>query len=224
MTKEKLQLKIDKCFENAEKMLIENGSLTPMLDIEFIDEKGRNCIMAVVLADGDDKQRRYNFIRGLGLTVGSIKALGKIKEVEAIAMMSEAWFSTLPKDADISKAPRPSEDPNRGEMLIATGMTADGTCLMHAKQMFSVEVKGKRHFTLNDLPEMSDKSGKHQSDLLNQFFIGLKASEQTQYDMSSLKEHFAKMSLDEMIQGGIKALTRQVGGLESEIIKSKLKN
>lgn len=223
MKKEELKIKIDNCFKNSEQILIDIGELIPMLDIEFTDDKDEKSIVAVVLATGESKQVRDTFIRGLGLTFGLIKQTGKIKEVRCVAMMSEGWFSSLPKGSDISKAPLPSQDPNRREMLIATGLTADGICLMRAKEMFSVEVKGKRHFTLNDLPEMNKgfDDGKAESNVLNNFFDGYKKPAEKSQELEMFKNVFASFSLDEILEKSIKVLTQRVGGLNSEFINYK---
>ena len=223
MTKDELKVKIDKCFENSEQIMLERGELIPMLDIEFIDDTGEKQIMAVVLATGKDRNVRDKFIQGLGGTLGLVKRMGKIKGVECVVMMSEAWFSS-PSKEQYEKGnyyKMPSQDPHKREMLMATGLTNDGICLMHGKEMFSVEVKGKRHFTLSDIPEMKKGFESMESNVLNNFFVGYKnATENSKknelFDVMFSK--FGDMPLDEILQRSIKILTQQVGGLNSEFI------
>jgi hypothetical protein len=219
MTKEELKNKIELYFENAEKMLVKQGSLIPMLDVEFVDENGKDCVMAVVMAN-DNKDK---FIRGFGLVMGAIQRLGKIKEVKCIVMMSEAWFSS-PSKEEYKKNPNqmPSQDPNRREMLMAVGLTADGKCLMHSKEMFSILVKGKRHFTLKEVPELNMEKGKMQSNVLDNFFFGFKKaledSEKNKF-LDLIAPSIKDTTLNEVLERAIKALTSSVGGLDYQIIK-----
>lgn len=225
MTKEELKLDIDKSFELAESLLNKQGELIPMLEINFKDEHDKNGRVAVVLAVGDNKNRRDAFIRGLGLVFGAMRRMRKIKEVRYIGMMTEGWFSTPSKEEMKlmhGNVLPPSQDPNRREMLIATGLTADGLCVMKSKEMFSVEVKGKRHFTLENIPEMNDKNvSEAKSYMLDNFFIGYKKAEEDSERnrlLDVMIGKFSNISFDEMLGRSIKVLTQQVGGIDSKFI------
>lgn len=227
MQKEELKLKVENCLKHSEQILNDSGSLIPMLDIEFVDDKGEKSLIAVALATGEDRDKRDVFIKGLGLTLGAIKRIGKIREVRCVVMMSEAWFSS-PSDKNYNSGNylRPSKDPNRREMLMASGLTADGICIMRSKEMFSVEVKGKRHFTLRDVPELNGDPLKSESAVLENFFWGYnKSMEKNErndlMDLMAKTGAFKSMSFDEMLQKAIKVLTTQVGGVKSEFINYK---
>lgn len=223
MTKTELTKKIDTCFENAVKMLEDQGSLIPMLDLEFKDSTGKNSIIAIVLAD-ETKEMRDKFIKGLGSLFGGIQLTGKIQEVSCISMMSEAWFSTPSKEEVKQDSYKiPSQDPKRRECLIATGLTPDGTCIMRTKEMFSVEIKGKRHFSLRDLPEMKGNNPeKTESNLLGQFFDGYKytLSRTIPKEYSAESELMRAVPLEKLIEKGIEFLIKEVGQgkLKSEFI------
>lgn len=227
MNKEALKLKVENCFQNAEKMLQDSGSLIPMLDIEFLDDKEKKCVMAVGLAVGDDKDVRDKFIKGLGLTLGAMKRIGKIKEVSCVVMMSEAWFSSVSKEEAKSGFKLPSQDQNRREMLVASGLTADVICLMRSKEMFSVEVKGKRHFTLSDIKEIVGGAEPQnvESNVLNNFFVGYKKALEDNPENRRRDEMavlFKDASLDQLLESAVKVLTQHVGGVKSEFINKKI--
>lgn len=222
MNKLELQNKIDKCFENAERMLNERGELIPMIDIEFEMADKKKAVIAIVLATGDDRNARNAFITGIGMGMGIIKRLGKINEVRCVALMSEAWFSTYDKNVDINNVPMPSKDPKRREMLIATGLTAKGLCVMKGKELFSVEVKGKRHFRLEDRPEMSGGT-KHESAMLEHFFTGYKKAQETTEKntmLDTMAVLFKDMTFDEMLPRILKVITENIKGYKSEFIKT----
>lgn len=227
MNKEALKLKIEQCFKNSERILVSSGELIPMLDIEFVTDKGEKSAIVVGLAIGDEKIKRDMFIKGLGLMMGTIQKIGKIKGVNCVVMMSEAWFSVMDskgKDAyEKAMHAMPSKDPNRREMLIASGLTADGLCLMKTKEMFSVEVKGKRHFTLTDFKEGTEAL-QAESNVLNNFFDGYKKSTEDNEKnrlIEASAQLFSSMTLDELIERSVKVLTSQVGGLNSKFINYK---
>src|SRR6185295_2456456 len=156
MIKKELETRLEESFAYAEEILVKNGKLIPMFEIEFIDEKDKKNIIMVGLALDDNNIKRNKFIKGLGLMFGAYKRMGKIKEVVCVVMTSEAWISYVTKEEyklKHGKVGRPSEDPDRKEMLIVSGLTSDGICLLKAKEMITIEVKGKRHFSLNEFPE-----------------------------------------------------------------------
>ncbi len=226
MIKDELQIKVNECFEHAEKVLSERGELMPMLDIEFTNAQGGKELMAIGLAIGDERKKRDAFITGLGLLMAVAKQLGKIQEVKCIVMMSEAWFST-PSKSEYKlmhgKIRMPSEDPNRREMLMAYGLTADGIIVIKSKEMLTVEVKGKKHFTLIDMPTMKEYVSA-ESNVLARFFKGYeKGMEDNERNRTLLSASFLfkDIPLDELLNRSIKVLTQQVGGLASEIIKHK---
>lgn len=227
MNNEELQNKIEESFKFAEKTLTETGSIVPMLNIDFKDMSGKQCNMQVVLMDSDSEKRR-KFILILGATMGAIKRLNKIKEINSITMISEVWF-TMPSEKEVKlmkgNFKPPSQSANKREGLLATSLSDSGIALFKIKEMISVEVKGKRHFSLNDVPEINDKTeqqeNKYKVNLLDNFFDGIKQANEGKQSLFELGNLFKDMPLDEMLKSGIKAVVNHVGGLEAEIITNK---
>lgn len=224
MNKEELKKRVDKCFSFAERMLTETGSMVPMLDLYYIDMEDKPKKIGVVLA-GDDKKKRDAFIRGLGVIFGMMTKLGKIKDVESVCIMSEAWGTSHQIGEDISKAPMPSQSPNRMELLMVSGLTPTGDCVFRAKEMISIEVKGKRHFSLKDLPVDQGKEATNaaESGMLQQFYDGLKHGLEPNAADGSPGEDLARsLSMEDLFAKSVESLARFVGS-DSEIVNLKNK-
>lgn len=213
MTKEELNTRVEKSLERAELILSDTGGLPSILEIHFTDDNGKKNMQGIVLV-GSTPEDGHKTIRGLGLIFGAMKRLNKVQELHCVVMMSETWFSTFKKDEYKLPHKSPSEDPNLREMLSVCGQTLDGIILMKGKEMFSVEVKGKRHFTLKDFPiDEPDKHG--QSNILDAFFkgynIALEPSEKNKM-LDGMVENIKDMPLQELLPRAFKVLADHVGG------------
>lgn len=224
MTKDELKTEVDKTFELATKMLNDTGSIVPFLEVSFTLADGKPSKIGVVIG-GSDQQQSAFFIKGLGFLMGVFKKLDKIKEVNHIAMMSEGWFITS-SQAELKlnhgQFRRPSEAPDRKEMLMVIGLSEEKVMAMKAKEIFRVEVKGKSHFTLQDMPKEMDVSnskpteeeGAFQSSL-SSFFASYKRAlivpePPGQFD-------FKNLSFEDCIKSGIKVLLQNIKGLDAEV-------
>ena len=222
---ELLKKKIEKELETGVKMLNDLGSIQPMISIDFVLDDGKETIVPIMIMD-DNKPKRDMFLNGLGILFGLYKTIGRVKELNSITMLSEAWMSVVKKqDAEMKRYPKPSEDPNRIEALIVSGIGVDGVCLMTGKEIVSVEVKGKRHFSLNEITHMKD-AVVVESTPLKAFMDGFNRviNEKDKEKIAFLMQGFTLFkdkTFDEMLKGGIDVLVKQVGGLSSQIINLK---
>ena len=60
--KEELTKELDGCFNMAEKMMTDTGEVPPLFQIGFINEKGEEEIIPLILATGDNRDLRDKFI------------------------------------------------------------------------------------------------------------------------------------------------------------------
>lgn len=223
MTKDELKIKIEKCFENAVNQLREQGDLPPLLEIAFTEDNGKEAKIGMFIA-GAEKDDRDKFIHAMGILIGIIQSIGRIKEMGYISFVSEAWFSVAEKEKyESGKFVMPSKDPKRREMLLCVGMLPDGTQEVIMKEMFSSDIKGKRYFTLSEFKDgKAEGAGKHESYLLENFYNGYKVP---LVDTSMAKKLFkdSNMKLPEMLEIGTKHLIELLGNgkFESEIISFK---
>lgn len=167
MTKQSLKERIDFSFFCAQDAFLSSGSFIPMLDISFRDNK--EVKRAVVAISGEAVDSRLKILFSLGVIFGNYKNQGKVTEIENILMINEAWASKHNKNTNIDNVPMPSQDPNRMEMLICTGQTPDGTCLMKAKEIKRGMVESKIKIELKDI---DNNYTSIQSNLLSKFYEG----------------------------------------------------
>jgi hypothetical protein len=170
MTKEKLKDNIDFSFFCAQDSFLSNGEFIPMLDISFKKEEGTENTRVVIALAGEAVDQRLKILYSLGAVFGNYKNKGKVKQIENILMINEAWASILDKGADVSKAPMPSKDPNKIEILVCVGQTPDGLCLMKGKEIKRILVEEKQKIDLVDM-----KGGDYtsvESNLLQKFYDG----------------------------------------------------
>lgn len=227
MSQEQLKEKVEECFSFGEQTLSANGDLPPMLEVDWIGMDDKSCRSMVVMAFGE-KDKRDKFIRGLGVTLGMMERIGKVKETRSVCMISEAWLSRHHKDVDMKKVKMPSEDPNRVDALVVAAMTRDGECLFRAKEMTIVDtdMNGRRHFSLHDLPEQTQQGAvSAESNILKQFYDGQKHGLTfTGADDLPGADEAKRLPMEELFELSVKNLVKVIGGLDSEIINQSANN
>ncbi len=224
-TQEQLNKKVEECFDHAVDMLNKQGEINPMLDIEFEEPNGKQGILAIVLV-GDDRARWATFVRGIGLLLSAIKRMGKIKDVRGVVILSEGWFSSVGKeDYEKGNFTRPSLSANRREMLMVAGLTENGIQSVQNKEIFRVEVKGKKYFNLQGLDYGKFQGAEIQ--VLKNFFDGygkvFAENDPRQLGMEAMLKatnNFDQVDLDTVLKMGVEKLTKIIGG-DSEYIPVK---
>lgn len=235
MTKDELKIRVEKAFSIAEGMLQEAGMVVPLIEISIVKDDDKKGVVAFAFG-GISKEKTKEILHGFGLLMGAMQVVGRVKEVSSICMSTEAWMSMVDKDkADEyeKKYKGVSEDPNKIEVLITAGRNMAGDYDLKVKSMFSVEVKGKRHFTLNDIPQLASRNGEAKggdSALLDRFFNSYQVVVEQKNPLARMAtEQYLQsynpktMAFDDMLQSGINVILKEVGGVGSETIKSNKK-
>ncbi len=171
MTKEKLKDRIDFSFFCAQDSFLQNGGFIPMLDISFKKEEETESTRIVVALAGEAVDNRLKVVYSLGAVLGNYKNQKKVKEIENILMINEAWASMHKKEEDLNNVLKPSQNPNRIEILVCTGLTPNGICLMKGKQIKRILIEQKPRIDLVDM-EGSEDYTEVQSNLLQKFYDG----------------------------------------------------
>jgi hypothetical protein len=108
---------------------------------------------------------RQNALYSLGRAFGN-DPNRPISQVDAIFSSSEAWYSK--HDKDTAKIPRPSQDPNKKEVVFIAGMTRWGEIFFKAYEI--LEKDHKRILIENK--ELNSRAENYQANLLNVFWQG----------------------------------------------------
>lgn len=225
-TQEQLNSFVDKEFEYATEMLNKNGMLHPMFGMEYTEVNGKVGKLAVLLV-GDNQSMITAFTRGLGLCFGALKKLNKLDTVSHVWLLGEAWFTHIAA-ADKGMVLRPTVDPARREMLRVAALTADGLSSLKSMEMFTAEVKGKKHFSLMPMP--TDRQENADADLLENFFTGY-ARTQDDNDprnnpLKAMAANVAGMQhldFDRALTIMVEALSKIVGGKSEMFTPGELK-
>lgn len=226
MNQKELQVKVDACFIQLERGLAQNGQFIPMIDIEMTDDSNQKFVMPVAMAVKNDEELR-KLILGLGLCLGGIKQIGKIKEINCIVMLSEGYFMKVSKEEyekiKNTSSIKPSSNIDRREMLLAIGLSDDGSIAVKAKEKFTVEVKGKNIYSLSEVSDMKSIPTKESYvPMLKTFFDGvvdrIKGSERYKIDhpedyiRTFTSMHRKDKSLNDVLDIAIEHLMENMGG------------
>lgn len=116
-----------------------NDSFCPMLIINGLTPDLKKVNMVVMITD---LKTRYELIKMLALKIVSLVKTQKVKNVDSIFMMSEAWMSIAKtkngseKDEKLKQGlMRQSEDPDKVEVLISAGQSEVGETQMNMYQI-----------------------------------------------------------------------------------------
>jgi hypothetical protein len=110
--------------------IIVNSEVSPMLFISYKDEKGRDA--QAICAFAVPSEHKFEAMTQVGQEFSKY-------ECDAIAMISEAWVSTVDLKTNPDVDPHkiiPSKDPNRGEALVYAELEKSGVSKM---KMFYIE-------------------------------------------------------------------------------------
>ncbi len=109
-------------FKNvSKKLFLDDKALSPTAAFYGSQNEKTHIYYAPFLSQAI-MNRRQQLLYILG---GEMKNQGT--DIELIMFASEAWSTTHEKDTDISKVARPSQDPNKAEVLTFSAITKDGT-------------------------------------------------------------------------------------------------
>lgn len=136
MEKKLLELEIKAIKKGVFKNFKNDGEVVPIL---FVFTKGE-----VLLCPFPDMDKKREFLFFVGKTMMRDE---KIKHIDGIAMVSEAWVSQIDKDDPRSKNLEdiiPREDPNKKEAVIITALTDTHETLLIVYKMKDKEDKKKR--------------------------------------------------------------------------------
>jgi hypothetical protein len=132
MTKEELKKEVEAISKSGLEIYEKDKELIPTMFVVFKGlgegKKDEKALAVVPLITKDSSEKR-EFVFGLGRSVNSqirpaiTKDSGHVVgDVECIMMASEAWYSEVKDKKPDEDFTPPSQDPNRKEMLIFSGM------------------------------------------------------------------------------------------------------
>lgn len=127
ITKTKLNLRVKENLKFAKEFYEsskDDSGLPTILAVDTSHKNKKKGLTAIL--DGSALERRREIALELGLMAGIQLFKKEIDSIEAVYMVSEAWFSS-----DISKNKdsfvMPSKDPNRKEAIVSSGLSENGT-------------------------------------------------------------------------------------------------
>ena len=186
------------------------------VNYEDSDEPGFNS-MFVVKAKKDgifvnivampENEEALNHRDQMMFDLGVRTHIGKMKKtidsIDAIFMMSEAWFSEAKDSTDWSKQLRPSQDPNKKEAIISAGLSRDGESyleMFELKRSFNQDTS-KLQIEFANLKGVGEEDMKAESPLLKRFWAGVKMMEEMETEMPKrIKEIFKELTPDEIFE------------------------
>lgn len=154
----------------ARRLTLETGYHMPTL---FIRSTKQKIAMDISDFPPDYEQKiKKMFDAGAKLAEATEKEGRKIRELQNLIFVSEAWFSKVEKGKEYIQ---PSRDPNRLEVLIVSGLDARSGKQLVMTYEFVRNERGK----LLDLKKLETERAEAESELLPSFIRGLisKASE-----------------------------------------------
>jgi len=104
---------IDEIISNAQEIILRDGHHVSIM----IVEGSRDMLVSQLRKFPDTHEARMELIRFIGLTTAMSGKFGKLRQV---FMVSEGWMSIASQDKPSKR--RPSEDPNKKEVLIVSGL------------------------------------------------------------------------------------------------------
>jgi hypothetical protein len=145
--------------QKAKEIALQDGSHVPIL----IVEGSRGMAISQMRDMPDTHDQRLDLMRSLGQAAARSGKLGRLNQVFFI---SEAWMSV----ANNGKPPdmRPSQDPNRKEVLIVTGLELKRQ-QKHLRIFEMIRNPEQRVVDLSELSPPQDKDGSIEIPLLDAF-------------------------------------------------------
>ena len=205
MTKEELTKSVESNLSYVKDFYKRQQFFATMLVIEALKNKKRQG-KVVILGNEGAMENRAEVMFDLGLRSAIEQFKGDVDSVEAICMMSEAWFSVPKEGEKLSEFTRPSEDPNRKEAIISTGTARDLKGVMRIFELKRlIDLKDdtmKVEFSPFESALKAEVEGNLEVDspLLNRFWAGVKLMEWLFERMpSNLVVEAKKLSVDKFL-------------------------
>ncbi len=175
-------MNIDAIFKLAKETILEDGEHIPMLYVEFAELN--ELVIAPIIGFGAENQTTFDKQKLL-FSIG--RALSKEYlglKVSCVAFVCEAWTSFV-KHGDQFKYERPSEDPNRKEMLLVS--TLDASSPPNLKQQaYRAEMLRDGSGELVDLLSKSTPLEVGHNRLLTAFLAGSLSTQLTDDEFTAL--------------------------------------
>jgi len=126
---------------------------------------------SIILTDSDSVKARMYIIHAMGAASATLNLLGVVGSPTMVRLASEVWMSKEgTKGGGKNKKPliKPSEDPNRFEALMVTGMDSNRDNIIETRAIKRTMVKNKENIELEEMnDEMRSRDGKIESSVLS---------------------------------------------------------
>lgn len=103
--------------ENLSRMFRESGEVVPMW--HAVDGNDEHILIATPWSSDEEKD----------ITSRALRQMFRAKKVKRFAFMVEAWTAEVSTLAEVNEGPRPSEHPDRREVLMITAENREGNSL-----------------------------------------------------------------------------------------------
>ena len=167
------RISIEEIISNAKEIMLRDGNHVPML----IVEGGKSLVAGPIPDLPETHKERLELMRSLGQTTAKS---GKVDHLQQVFMVSEGWMSVASKDEPAQI--RPSQDPNKKEVLIISAMQMRE----HKKQMKVFEILrdiNKKVVGLEEfLPDEKKKDLSAEIPLLDAFVQGFQTAFRTKFN------------------------------------------
>lgn len=108
--------------ENVARIFRESGEVLPMW--HAVDGKDEHMLIATPWNDDKEKEATSN-----GLRLMFLRLMFRLKHVKRFAFICEAWTAQVSTMAEVNEGPRPSEHPDRREVLMIAAEDREGNTL-----------------------------------------------------------------------------------------------
>lgn len=189
MLKKELKEKTRKNLEFMEQTYLKsNYAFIPMVEAQG-KQYGKKLFVSGFINEDSYLKRRF-VLEQLGIDLGVRVFLKKeIDTIDGIFMMSEAYMSKHEKGKELAEVSRPSEDPNRQEILMSTGLSRDGIYVLATKIIRKKWHNDKIEVSLEEGEQMESKNNeKEKNIILDHFWDNFKKVEQFAEAMKDDKE------------------------------------
>ena len=167
------RISLEEIVSNAKEIALRDGSHVPVLVVEG----SQNLVVGQIPDLPGTHSERVELMRFLGQAAAKSGRLGQLQQV---FMVSEGWMSMASKDKLAETIP--SQDPDRKEVLIISGMQMKG----RNKQLKVFEIMRDRDeqvVSLEEfLPEEKKKEESVEIPLLDAFIEGFQLAFRTRYN------------------------------------------
>jgi len=164
--RERYHIDFEEIVSNAKDVILKDGKHAPILIIDG----DRELLISQLYELPATHQQRVELMRFVGMTTAMS---GKLRSLEQVFMVSEGWMSVARKDSQ-SIIP-PSQDPDRKEVLIVSGLQLEGN-RKHLRLFEILRYGDNNCVDLHELVPSSEKDGPVEVPLLDAFVHGFQFS------------------------------------------------